>query len=185
MVTAAAAMVYSYYEDITLADVKDILLSSARSLTSLSGKTLTGGTLDLGAAMSYDLEQLSGTVWETGTTSSSGSAPQIAVTVLGQMNKTYLKVSITDADGDLAATAYAVGSLTAAQFQGGSGGNAFSVGRDGSAYFSVTGSGTFTFYASDSAGHETVQSVTVTSKTRWPGMRSSLETVSSGVLAES
>lgn len=61
MVTAAAAMVYSYYEDITLADVKEILLSSVRQLDSLEDLTATGGMLDLGAAMTCDLGSLSGT----------------------------------------------------------------------------------------------------------------------------
>ena len=37
MVTAAAAMVYSYYPDITLADVKEILLSSVQPLDTLRG----------------------------------------------------------------------------------------------------------------------------------------------------
>jgi subtilisin family serine protease len=177
MVSAAAAMVYSYYKDITLADVKDILLSSTKSLTSLSGKTVTGGMLDLGAAMKYDLSTLPGTVWDTTATASAGSAPQIAITSTVRLNKTYLTVTITDPDGDLAVTAYASGSLTAQQFQGGSRGRTFTSGRNGTTYFSVTGSGTFTFYAADSAGNETVQTVTVTSRTTRRGLRSGLEDV--------
>lgn len=59
VVTAAAAMIYSYYENITLAEVKTILLSSTRQLDSLDGLLLSGGMLDLGAAMKYDLSQLS------------------------------------------------------------------------------------------------------------------------------
>ena len=55
MVTAAAAMVYSYYPDITLADVKEILLSSVQPLDTLRGLTATGGMLDLGAAMTYEM----------------------------------------------------------------------------------------------------------------------------------
>lgn len=60
MVTAAAAMVYSYYADITLADVKEILLSSVKTLDTLDGAVATGGMLDLGAAMTYDLDMPSG-----------------------------------------------------------------------------------------------------------------------------
>ncbi len=63
MVTAAAAMLYSYYDSITLADVKEILLSSVHTLDSLSGLTVTGGMLDLGAAMGYDTSLLSGATW--------------------------------------------------------------------------------------------------------------------------
>jgi len=59
VVTAAAAMVYSYYENISLAEAKEILLSSSRPLDSLEGLLVTGGMLELGAAMRYDLSQLS------------------------------------------------------------------------------------------------------------------------------
>ncbi len=51
MVAAAAAMVYSYDSDITLSQVKEILLGSVTPLNSLSGKVLSGGLLNLGAAM--------------------------------------------------------------------------------------------------------------------------------------
>lgn len=51
MVSAAAAMLCSQFPDATLADVKDILLSSVQKLDSLTGLTATGGMLDLGAAM--------------------------------------------------------------------------------------------------------------------------------------
>ncbi|CAN3958063.1 NADH:flavin oxidoreductase/NADH oxidase N-terminal domain-containing protein, partial [Dysosmobacter welbionis] len=46
MVSAAAAMLYSQFPDATLADVKDILLSSVQKLDSLTGLTATGGMLD-------------------------------------------------------------------------------------------------------------------------------------------
>ena len=48
MVTAAAAMVYSYFDNITLANVKEILLRSTQSLDTLEGLSLTGGMLNLG-----------------------------------------------------------------------------------------------------------------------------------------
>lgn len=44
-------MLCSQFPDATLADVKDILLSSVQKLGSLTGLTATGGMLDLGAAM--------------------------------------------------------------------------------------------------------------------------------------
>lgn len=56
MVTAAAALVYSYCRNLTLSEVKDILLSSAQPLPSLSGKVVTGGMLDVGAALTYGAE---------------------------------------------------------------------------------------------------------------------------------
>lgn len=63
MVTAAAAMLYSYHADITLDDVKEILLASVTKLDSLSGKVASGGMLNLGAAMAYDTGTLSHKTW--------------------------------------------------------------------------------------------------------------------------
>ncbi len=64
MVSGAAALVYSHFEDITLADVKEILLSSARELDSLENSVLTAGMLDVGTALSFDTDELSGEQWE-------------------------------------------------------------------------------------------------------------------------
>ena len=58
MVSAAAAMLYSHYNSISLADVKEILLSTATELDSLQGKLTSGGMLNLGTAMAYDIETL-------------------------------------------------------------------------------------------------------------------------------
>lgn len=162
MVTAGAAMVYSYYNNVTLADVKEILLSTAAELDSLNGLTLTGGMLDLGAAMSFELEDLSGDVWDTQTSDSSvGSAPNIAARLWAWQDQTYLVVQVTDTDGDLDVTAYAAATLSAAQFEGGSAGQTFELNQNSAAVFSVGKGGTYTFYAKDSAGNETVQTVTV------------------------
>ena len=81
MVTAAAAMLYSERSDLTLADVKDILLSSVRKLDSLSGSVSSGGMLNLAAAMRYDTETLSHRAWsrpesETAGDTSEAAAPQ-------------------------------------------------------------------------------------------------------------
>ncbi len=64
MVSAAAALVYSHFEDISLANVKEILLSSATSIDSLEKSVGTGGMLDVGAALSFDPDTLSGEEWE-------------------------------------------------------------------------------------------------------------------------
>lgn len=58
MVTGAAAMIYSHYPSITPAQVKELILRTVRPLESLKGKCVTGGMLDLGAAMQYDISQL-------------------------------------------------------------------------------------------------------------------------------
>lgn len=51
MVAAAAAMVYTDSQTATLLDAKNTVLSSARRLPSLRGKCITGGMLDVGAAI--------------------------------------------------------------------------------------------------------------------------------------
>jgi hypothetical protein len=140
------------------------LLVSVKKLDSLSGNTATGGMLDLGAAMTYNVSGQSGATWSEPEPFDSGSAPEIAVSENASGSRTYLTVTVTDADNDLAYTAYAVGALTAEQFQSGSAGRSFTVGKNGTATFSVT-SGTYTFYALDNAGNETVKSVTVTAAT--------------------
>lgn len=53
MVTGAAAFLYSYRTDISLQDVKPILLASARKLEGLEGKVASGGMLDVLAAVTY------------------------------------------------------------------------------------------------------------------------------------
>ena len=54
MVTAVAALVYTGSSDITLDEVKDHILDTATTLSSLKGKVLTGGMLNAGAAVAYD-----------------------------------------------------------------------------------------------------------------------------------
>ena len=163
MVSAAAAMLYSHYDSISLADVKEILLSTATELDSLQGKLTSGGMLNLGAAMAYDIETLPE---HPADDSAENNTPVIKTETLSYMGSTYLIVTVTDADGDLARTAYASGTLTAEDFKGGTSGTAFSLDRDGSASFLVRNSGSYTFYAKDSAGNETVQTVTVTADTQ-------------------
>lgn len=162
MVTAAAAMLYSFHDDITLADVKTILLSSVTKLDTLTGSVATGGMLNLGAAMAYDTDALSHETWSVPAIIDSGTAPEILVETVSQEGGTYLVVQITDADNDLSVAAYASGTLTVQQFQSGAAGKVFSIDRAGHAVFSVQNSGTFTFYARDSMGNETVRTVSVT-----------------------
>ena len=53
MVTGAAALVYSSHPQLDVLGVKQTLLNSARKTDALAGKVLTGGMLDVGAAMAY------------------------------------------------------------------------------------------------------------------------------------
>ena len=117
-----------------------MLLSSACPLDGLSGKTVTGGMLDLAAALSYD-GGLSGAEWTKTEAAASSSAPVISAQLASRHGRQYLIVQVTDADGDLKTTAYASGIL--------------------STVFAVSSSGIYTFYALDRAGHETVKTITI------------------------
>lgn len=162
MVSAAAAMVYSQYDDISLADVKEILLSSVKQSPTLQGVTLTGGWLNVGAALAYPISSLSGVQWEehNGASVQAEYAPEITAYLMNRRGTRYLLVRVTDPDGDLLKTVYAVGIVSAAQFQGGNIGRVFSVNGLGNAIF-LADRGTYTFYAADQAGHETVKTITL------------------------
>ena len=51
MVTGAAAMLYSYDSGLAVTEIKGRILNSVSRLDSLSGKTSTGGMLDVSAAL--------------------------------------------------------------------------------------------------------------------------------------
>ena len=160
MVSAAAAMVYSAFPNATLADVKDILLASVQKLDSLSDCTATGGMLDLGAAMAGAATASTGRAWaEPDLTAYTDNPPVISLSLSQWLGRRYLTVQVLDADGDLLRAAYASGTRTAADFQGGNAGNPISLSTWGTATFLVRTGGTYTFYAVDQAGNETVRTV--------------------------
>ena len=160
MVSAAAAMVYSAFPNATLADVKDILLASVQKLDSLSDRTATGGMLDLGAAMAYAATASTGRTWaEPDLTAYADNPPVISLSLSQWLGRRYLTVKVLDADGDLLKAAYASGTRTAADFQGGDAGNPISLDSWVTATFRVRTGGTYTFYAVDQAGNETVRTV--------------------------
>ena len=51
MVTATAAMLYTSRPELSLTDIKNVILASARKMDSLNGKVLSGGMLDANGAM--------------------------------------------------------------------------------------------------------------------------------------
>lgn len=51
MVTGVAALVKSYYPNLSTTQLRDVLLSSTRPIESLAAKTITGGMLDADAAL--------------------------------------------------------------------------------------------------------------------------------------
>lgn len=52
-VSAAAALLYSYHTDKNLMEIKEAILTSARKLPALEGKTKSGGMLDIYAALQF------------------------------------------------------------------------------------------------------------------------------------
>lgn len=158
MVTAAAAMVYTYYDTSSPADVKRTLLSTTAPLPALQGKTATGGMLDLAAALSVPREQMTGAAFQL---PSGPNAPQIVTSQLNMGETVMIAIRVTDADGDLCTTVYNKGALTAEQFQGGANGIPFVVDGGGSNIFFAKESDTYSFYARDLAGHETVVTTTL------------------------
>lgn len=65
MVSGGAAMIYSHFNNISLADVKEIIIKSVKPLDSLKNTTLSGGMLNLSAALKYDATTLSHRKWST------------------------------------------------------------------------------------------------------------------------
>lgn len=53
MVTGAAAFLYSYRTDIALADVRRILMETARKLPGMEGKIQCGGVVNVYSAINY------------------------------------------------------------------------------------------------------------------------------------
>ena len=108
MVSAAAAMLYSQFPDATLADVKDILLSSVQKLDSLTGLTATGGMLDLGAAMASGAAAQKGRTWtEPDLAAYTDSPPILSLSLFQWRGQQYLTVQVQDPDGDFRSAAYA------------------------------------------------------------------------------
>lgn len=56
MVTGVAAMLYSYRTDLSLQDIKTVLMNSARKLEGLDGKVISKGVVDAYAALTYGRE---------------------------------------------------------------------------------------------------------------------------------
>lgn len=163
-VSGAAALIYSHYGDISLANVKEILLSSVAELEALDGAVTSGGMLDLGSALNFNLESLSGEEWKEKTPYIyKGNAPQIAAQIVNQRNKSYLQVQFYDEDGDIVTARYGEGELTTDDFDNGESGNAVKLTNSGIATYEAT-AGTYTFYVLDSKGNEAVKVIQITER---------------------
>ena len=170
MVTGAAAMVYSYFDGIGVADVKEILMSTVTPLESLTGKTVTGGMLNVAAALDFDISTLSRSGFQKGGVSlENGSAPFIEARSKRTYDGTYLTVRVIDIDGDLETLLYAKGDLTAEEFETGAESTAFQVNAQDTATFRIGQAGTYTFYARDRRGNASVYQVRYADMSEGPG----------------
>lgn len=149
MVTGAAAMVYAYYPGISVNHVRQILLATTRSLASLKGKTVTGGMIDLHAALTS----------REGAKLSDITVPSIKaeVSAVTDSYKKTLTVTVTDNGKNLSKVYYARGKKTAEYFADGSKGTKIAV-KDNkvSKKITITDPGTYTIYAGDSAGNSAI-----------------------------
>ena len=171
MVSGAAAMVYSYFDGIGVADVKEILMSTVTPMESLKDVTVSGGMLNVGAALSYDISTLSRKGFRNGgTRPENGTAPHIEMQTSSRNGGNYLTVRVIDIDGDLDKLLYAKGEHTAEKFANGTvEGTPFTVNDKDTAAFQITEKGTYTFYAVDKKGNGAVKLARFVSESDGPG----------------
>ena len=171
MVTGTAAMVYSAHDGIGMADVKEILLATVKPLESLSEVTATGGMLDAGAALSYDIRKLTRTGFRNGgNRNEAGSPPIIESRITVRGADPYLVLRVVDVDGDLDTMLFAEGAFSADQMRESAQARPFSVNAQDQATFRISKQGVYTFYARDGAGNETVKLVFSGPEEAGPGM---------------
>lgn len=170
MVTGAAAMVYSYFDGIGVSDVKEILLSTVTPLESLSGKVATGGMLNVGAALEYDINTLTRSGFQNGGhRPENGTEPFIEARTKQTREGLILTLRAVDIDGDLDTLLFAKGDFTREQFESGGIGEQFQLNSSDTASFLVAGAGTYSFYARDKQGNSSVYTAKFANMSEGPG----------------
>lgn len=156
MVAAGLAEVYSYYTDITMLQASRLLLATAKQLPALSGKVSTGGMLDVYGALTCDRD----------TILSDKKAPtiQTKVTSVSGSYKKNLLVTVNDEENNLAKVCYAKGEKTASDFTSGNQGTELKLSGGMGAISKINTTSTYTIYAVDKYGNESVSVVKVTIK---------------------
>lgn len=146
MVTGVAAMLASSNPGISNYQIKKAIINSSQKLDSLSDKVSSGGMLDAFAALNYD-----------------NTVPIIKtkVSAIKNSNNKTLSVTMTRENGEISKALYAAGNRTASYFDKGKKGTALAL-TNNSANIRITKSGTYTVYAIDAIGNESVKTVKVT-----------------------
>lgn len=169
MVTGVAALVYSQSTDMSLSQVKSVILNSANELDSLENYVKTGGMLDAYAALTYDVSTIDtdtdtdseDTTTEDTTEEEDTTVPVISAKSTSSRGRKYLTIQVTDEGNNLETVRYLSGKYTVEDFSDGTVGNVVTLNEDNSKTYAVASAGTFTFYAIDSAGNEVVMVIQV------------------------
>lgn len=162
MVSAVCALLYSYYEDVTLKDVKEMILSTVTPMDSLKDKVSTGGMLNAGAAFNYDVSLLKHESFNIPPEALIEEEPtKFEFEIYESDGVQYLKVTATDINNDTMYLRYLDGKHEAKDFMYGRAGKAFTVNKNNECTFIVHTFGEYTFYALDRTGHETIANVTI------------------------
>ncbi|MBS5934943.1 MAG: S8 family serine peptidase [Clostridiales bacterium] len=154
MVAGGLAEIYSYFTDVTMLQASKILLETAKPLPALSGKISTGGMLDIYGALTRD----------SSTITVDKNAPIIhsKITNLPNTYKKNLVLMVSDPDNNLSKVSYAKGEQTASYFASGSNGTRLIVSGNTATISEIDTTTTFTIYAIDTFGNETMLVVPVT-----------------------
>lgn len=154
MVAAGLAEIYSYNTDISMLQASKILLKTAKPVSALSGKISTGGMLDVYGALTYD----------PGTIVVDKNAPIVhsKITNISNTYKKNLVITVNDLDNNLSKVCYAKGEQTASYFASGSKGTVLMLTGNTAIISKIDTTATYTIYAIDKYGNETVSVVPVT-----------------------
>ncbi len=153
-VTGTAALIHSYYDGITASQIRDLLLSGCSQSSALTGKVAGGRYLNAYLPLTAEPQ-------ETYLPDKTAPVVETTVTAIEGSYKELLTIQASDDSGTLAEVRYARGSKTKAYFRSGKG---YEVELDESdtAVRRMGVPGTYTVYARDPSGNETLVKVACT-----------------------
>ena len=153
-VTGAAAVLHSYYKDISAAGIRHLLLDGAKNRSALSAKVVSGRFLDLYKPL---------TAYGEDDYQIDTKAPQLTASVakISGSYKQKLKITAKDDSGLLPTVKYARGSQSLSYFRSGVG-TKLSLSADGTVSKILTIPGTYSVYAVDAAGNDVLVKVNCT-----------------------
>ena len=158
MVAGGLAEIYSYSTDVSMLQASKILLKTAKPISALNGKISTGGMLDVYSALTPREP-------DTIIVDKVDKNAPIIHTKITNISNTYKKnlvLMISDPDNDLSKVCYATGEQTASYFASGSKGTRLILSGNTATIPKIDTTTTFTIYAIDTYGNETVLVVPVT-----------------------